>query len=216
MSYLIHSIGPEYSYFDRKSCTKDEWLNKISRSSTVYVGNLSFFTTEEVVNETFSQCGPVKAIYLGLNNQTMQPCGFCFVQYFRHVDALAAVTFLNRSFCDGREIRVDWDSGEDISGSRRYGRGNTGFQWRDELRNKTDPDRQLESTNSYLNQQKNYKFSHGNNYGYQKRQYSGRGRHRRGTYSGQYYNRSHNKHKYQQFESYKFANSTYKNNYPDY
>lgn len=190
MSHLFHTIGHEYSYFDKKNYSRDEWIDKISKSTTVYIGNLSFFTTEDIISEIFSSCGPIRAIYMGLNHQTMQPCGFCFVQYYRHADALAAVTFLNRSCCDGREIRVDWDSGEDISGSRRYGRGSAGFQWRDELRNQVDPDRQLDGADTTV--QSGHTFSHGNNLVYQKRYQRGRGRGNRGLFSSSYNNRYNN------------------------
>lgn len=212
MSHLFHAIGHEYSYFDKKNYSRDDWIAKISKSTTVYVGNLSFFTTEEIIDETFSLCGPIKAIYMGLNHQTMQPCGFCFVQFYRHSDALTAVTFLNRSYCDGREIRVDWDSGEDISGSRRYGRGNTGFQWRDELRNQVDVDRQLDGVDT-TTCSRNYKFSHGNNLGYQRRNQGGRGRNYRGIFNGSHHIR-HNKHRYQTFEL-KNGNGSH-NNYLNY
>ncbi|CAD98713.1 RRM domain containing protein [Cryptosporidium parvum Iowa II] len=213
MSYLFHAIGHEYSYFDKKNYSKDDWIAKISKSTTVYVGNLSFFTTEEIISEVFGLCGPIKAIYLGLNHQTMQPCGFCFVQYYSHADALTAVTFLNRSYCDGREIRVDWDSGEDISGSRRYGRGNSGFQWRDELRNQIDPDRQLDVVDTN-NHSKSYKFSHGSNSSFHRRHPGGRGRNSRGTFNISHYNRQI-KHKHQVFDQLKNTNGSH-DNYPDY
>ncbi|KAJ1612972.1 RRM domain-containing protein [Cryptosporidium canis] len=139
MSHIYHTVGSEYTYFDRRNYSRDTWVDKISKSTTIYIGNLSVFTTEEIINEIFSSCGPIKAIYMGLNHQTMQPCGFCFVQYYRHADALTAISTLDRSLCDGRIMRVDWDSGEDISGSRRYWRGNTGLQWLDESRNQENP-----------------------------------------------------------------------------
>lgn len=213
MSHLFHAIGHEYSYFDKKNYSKDDWIDKISKSTTVYVGNLSFFTTEDIISEIFSSCGPIKAIYMGLNHQTMQPCGFCFVQFYRHADALAAVTFLNCSCCDGREIRVDWDSGEDISGSRRYGRGSAGFQWRDELRSQVDPDRQLDGTNTTV--QSGYTFSHGSNMAYQKRHQRGRGRGNRGVFNSSYRNRYNNQQNSQLLEMLNNVNGT-NNNYPDY
>ncbi|OII76266.1 RNA recognition family protein [Cryptosporidium andersoni] len=162
MSHLYHSLGKEHSYFDKKNYSKEAWLEKISNSTTVYVGNLSFFTPEHIIYELFNSCGPVKQVIMGLNSQTLQFCGFCFVQYYDHKDALAAVSFLNQSYCDGREIRVDWDSGDNILENRRYGRGTAGFQWRDELRTQIDPDRIIPGT--IMNGGRGLNFSHGTNY----------------------------------------------------
>ena len=49
-------------------------------SSTVYVGNMSFYTTEEQVYELFSMCGDVKRVIMGLHRANKTPCGFCFVE----------------------------------------------------------------------------------------------------------------------------------------
>lgn len=53
-------------------------------SCTLYVGNLSFYTTEEQIFELFSKCGDVKRIIMGLDKFKKTPCGFCFVEYPLH------------------------------------------------------------------------------------------------------------------------------------
>ena len=50
-------------------------------STTLYVGNLSFYTTEEQLYELFSKCGDIKRIVMGLDKYKKTPCGFCFVEY---------------------------------------------------------------------------------------------------------------------------------------
>jgi len=52
----------------------------LATSTTLYVGNLSFFTTEEQIYEVFSKCGEIKRIIMGLDRNTKTPCGFCFVE----------------------------------------------------------------------------------------------------------------------------------------
>jgi hypothetical protein len=47
----------------------------------MYIGNLSFYTTEEQIYELFSKCGDVKRIVMGLDKFKKTPCGFCFVEY---------------------------------------------------------------------------------------------------------------------------------------
>ena len=51
-------------------------------STTLYVGNLSFYTTEEQLYELFGRAGDVKKIIMGLDKFKKTPCGFCFVEYF--------------------------------------------------------------------------------------------------------------------------------------
>ena len=61
--------------------TRDELESKLERSSTLYVGNLSFYTTEEQIQELFSRAGDLKRIIMGLDKIKRTPCGFCFIEY---------------------------------------------------------------------------------------------------------------------------------------
>ncbi|XP_030330479.1 nuclear cap-binding protein subunit 2 [Strigops habroptila] len=105
-------------------------------SSTLYVGNLSFYTTEEQIQELFAKCGDVKRIVMGLDKIKKTPCGFCFVEYYTRADAEHAMRFVNGTRLDDRIIRTDWDAG--FKEGRQYGRGKTGGQVRDEYRTDYD------------------------------------------------------------------------------
>lgn len=76
---------------------------------------------------------------MGVNKKKQIPCGFCFVEYVCREDAARAIELLNKSTCDGRMIRVDWDIG--FSEGRQFGRGKMGGQVRDEMRTYEDKDR---------------------------------------------------------------------------
>ncbi|KAK7598092.1 hypothetical protein V9T40_006327 [Parthenolecanium corni] len=104
----------------------------LKQSTTLYIGNLAFFTTEEQIHELFSKCGDVKRIIMGLDKYKKTPCGFCFVEYYLRADAENAMRYINATRLDDRIIRLDWDAGF-IEG-RQYGRGKTGGQVRDEYR----------------------------------------------------------------------------------
>ena len=80
----------------------------------------------------FERCGRVRSLIMGVNRQKKVPCGFCFVEYTSHEDANRAVEILNRTTLDGRVIRVDWDIG--FTEGRQYGRGKSGGQVRDEIK----------------------------------------------------------------------------------
>ncbi|GAV03663.1 hypothetical protein RvY_14057 [Ramazzottius varieornatus] len=113
-----------------------EQEDKLRASTTLYVGNLSFFTTEDQIHHLFSKSGDVKRCIIGLDRFTKTPCGFCFVEYYRRADAEDALRYVNGTRLDERVIRCDWDAGF-IEG-RQYGRGKSGGQVRDEFRTDYD------------------------------------------------------------------------------
>ncbi|XP_017040177.1 nuclear cap-binding protein subunit 2 [Drosophila ficusphila] len=119
--------------------SRSEQERSLRDSTTLYVGNLSFYTTEEQIHELFSRCGDVRVIVMGLDKYKKTPCGFCFVEYYIRSEAEAAMRFVNGTRLDDRLIRVDWDAGF-IEG-RQYGRGKTGGQVRDEYRTDYDAGR---------------------------------------------------------------------------
>ncbi|VDN52998.1 unnamed protein product [Dracunculus medinensis] len=106
--------------------TLQEQEERLLRSSTLYIGNLSYYTTEEQVYELFSRAGDVKRIIMGLDRFKKTPCGFCFVEYYRREDAEIAMKCINGTRLDDRIIRTDWDVG--FSEGRQYGRGKHGGQ----------------------------------------------------------------------------------------
>ena len=141
MSELFHvDEEPQFICWDRANYTefKDQ-LEAVKNSKTVYIGNLSFFTTEAQIRATFSFAGPVKRIIMGLNNLTKTPCGFCFVEYFHQEHAYNAIKYLSDTVCDERMIRCDSDGG--FLPGRQFGRGKSGGQIRDEWRTDYDPAR---------------------------------------------------------------------------
>ena len=111
----------------------------MSTSTTLYVGNTSFYTTEEQIYQLFSKVGEIKRIIMGLDRVKKTPCGFCFVEYYTRKDALDCMKFLNGTKCDERIIRTDIDPG--FKPDRQYGRGRSGGQVRDEYREDYDQGR---------------------------------------------------------------------------
>ena len=96
----------------RKFYQPQQWstlLQQLSLTSTLYVGNLAFYTTEEQLYSFFSLAGRVRLVRMGLNERTMTPCGFCFVEYERHDEALECQRQLSGLMCDERVIRADLD-----------------------------------------------------------------------------------------------------------
>lgn len=67
------------------------------------------------------------------------PCGFCFVEYYTHAEALASMRYVSGTKLDERIIRCDLDLG--YKEGRQFGRGKSGGQVRDEHRQDYDPGR---------------------------------------------------------------------------
>ncbi|CAK5122865.1 unnamed protein product [Meloidogyne enterolobii] len=108
------------------SLTDQERL--LSQSTTLYIGNLSYFTSEEQVWELFRRTGDIRRVIMGLDRFQKTPCGFCFVEYYTRADAEDALRYVNGTRLDDRVIRCDWDAG--FKEGRQYGRGKHGGQYR--------------------------------------------------------------------------------------
>ena len=133
MAHLYRDVGVKSLYKDRKfNGGTREWQEQLEQSKTLYIGNLSFYTTEEQLYALFGTVGAVKRIVMGLDRNTKTPCGFCFVEYHRRADTEDAVRYVNGCKLDDRIVRVDWDGG--FVEGRQYGRGRSGGQVRDEYR----------------------------------------------------------------------------------
>ena len=140
MAHLYRDLSVKSLYTDRK-CDggQQQWQKAIELSTTLYIGNLSFYTTEEQLYALFGRVGEVKRIIMGLDRHMKTPCGFCFVEYDRRADTEDAVRYLNGCKLDDRIVRVDWDGG--FVEGRQYGRGRSGGQVREEYRTDFDAGR---------------------------------------------------------------------------
>ena len=76
---------------------------------------------------------------MGLDRYQKTPCGFCFVEYATHQQAVDCMRFINGTKLDERVVRTDLDPG--FKEGRQYGRGKSGGQVRDEYRKDYDPSR---------------------------------------------------------------------------
>lgn len=124
-------------YVDKMcNLSREQWNKHVEKTKTVYVGNLSFYTTEEQVHELFGRVGSVDNVIMGLNRETKRPCGFAFVEYATHEQAMAAYNIIKGSKLDDQVLYVDLDAG--FQDTRQFGRGQSGQQWRDDLRPKSD------------------------------------------------------------------------------
>lgn len=140
MASLFKDPAKLSAYRDRRfPGSQEEFEHALQTSITVYVGNMSFYTTEEQIYELFSRAGEIKKLIMGLDKNSKTPCGFCFVLYYSREDAEDAVKYISGTILDDRPIRVDFDWG--FQDGRQWGRGRSGGQVRDEYRTDFDPGR---------------------------------------------------------------------------
>jgi RNA recognition motif-containing protein len=73
----------------------------------LYVGNLSFNTTEIAIQDMFAQCGSVSEVMLMQDKFTGRSRGFAFVTMTSDAEAQAAVESLHGKDLDGRALTVN-------------------------------------------------------------------------------------------------------------
>jgi len=73
----------------------------------LYVGNLSFDSTEDDVRNAFSAFGEVTSVHMVTDRDTGRPRGFGFVEMADGEQAEAAIAALNGTQLGGRELTVN-------------------------------------------------------------------------------------------------------------
>ncbi|XP_030012127.1 nucleolysin TIAR [Sphaeramia orbicularis] len=77
-----------------------------SHPKTLYVGNLSRDVTEILILQLFTQIGPCKSCKMITEHTSNDP--YCFVEFFEHRDAAAALAAMNGRKILGKEVKVNW------------------------------------------------------------------------------------------------------------
>jgi cold-inducible RNA-binding protein len=73
----------------------------------LYVGNLSFKTTEQELRELFSSHGTVTDVHMIMDRETQRPRGFGFVTMSSANEGQAAIDGLHGKSVDGRDLTVN-------------------------------------------------------------------------------------------------------------
>ncbi len=73
----------------------------------IYIGNLSFDTTEDSLNDLFGQHGQVQGVSIIMDRMTGRSRGFGFIEMADDNEAKAAMEATNGHELDGRALRVN-------------------------------------------------------------------------------------------------------------
>ena len=94
-------------------------------SATLFVGNISFNATQDIVTEYFQEYGTINAVRLPTDRDTGAPKGYGYVEFASIDEAKAAHAALNGADIEGRPIRLDYATPRD-NNSSAGGRGGFG------------------------------------------------------------------------------------------
>ena len=75
--------------------------------SKLYVGNLSYSTTEDDLRTLFTEAGTVTSVALIKDRDTGQSKGFVFIEMCNQVEAEKAISMFNGRMVGAREIKVN-------------------------------------------------------------------------------------------------------------
>ncbi|AWP04196.1 putative cold-inducible RNA-binding protein A-like isoform 2 [Scophthalmus maximus] len=92
----------------------------MSDEGKLFVGGLSFDTTEDSLSAAFGKYGTIEKVDVIRDKETGRSRGFGFVKYNNIEDAKDALEGMNSKTLDGRQIRVD-------EAGKGGGRPRTGF-----------------------------------------------------------------------------------------
>jgi len=94
----------------------------------LYVGNLSYNTTQATLEAAFAACGEVREVAMPTDRETGQPRGFAFVTMGNASAATTAIAQLNGTMLDGRSLKVNEAQERPARGGG--GGGGGGGRWR--------------------------------------------------------------------------------------
>ena len=96
-------------------------------NSKLYVGNMSFKTTEDDLRNAFGQFGSVTDVYIANDRETGRPRGFAFVTFSTADESKVAIEKMNGVDLDGRQLTVNEAKPKEEMGGGGGGGGGRNF-----------------------------------------------------------------------------------------
>jgi nucleolin len=95
-------------------------------TETLFLGNLSFDATNDVISDSFSPYGTVMGVRLPTDRETGQPKGFGYVTFASVDEAKAALEGMQGGYIENRPVRLDYSQPRPNNGDSPGGRGGGG------------------------------------------------------------------------------------------
>jgi cold-inducible RNA-binding protein len=100
--YTGHAAQAEHPRDSQTHHTKERVI-----STKIFVGNLSFTTTEQELSQVLSEAGRVVRVHIGTDRETGRSRGFAFVEYGTDTEAADAIRRFDGYDLGGRRLRVN-------------------------------------------------------------------------------------------------------------
>jgi hypothetical protein len=121
-------IKIEYPALDYVSCCPPVlrevviflYLEGMEMEKKLYVGNLSYTTSEEQLFDLFSQVGTVSSVELIKDRVTGSSKGFAFIEMSTQVEAETAISKFNDQPLEGRNLKVSLARPKEEHAPRRF------------------------------------------------------------------------------------------------
>ena len=94
----------------------------------IYIGNMSFDTTEDQLRQAFEGFGEVSSVSIITDKYSGEPRGFAFVEMSSKDEAIAAISGLNGQDLNGRALNVNEAKPRPQGGNRGGGGGRGGYR----------------------------------------------------------------------------------------
>ena len=85
----------------------------------IYIGNMSFDTTEDQLRKAFEGFGEVSTVNIIMDRDSGRPKGFAFVEMATKDEAMAAISGLNGQDLNGRALNVNEAKPKTDGGNRK-------------------------------------------------------------------------------------------------
>ena len=106
--------------------TETKHTKSITMNSKLYVGNMSFKTSEADLRAAFGQFGSVTDVYIANDRETGRPRGFAFVTFSTDTESKLAIEKMNGADLDGRALTVNEAKPKESMGGGGGGSRNSG------------------------------------------------------------------------------------------
>ena len=117
-----------YSENAKREGQLTEFISKIvTMAKKLYVGGLSYSTTEDGLRDAFAQIGAVETAVIIMDKMSGRSKGFGFVEMSSDEDALKAIESWNGKELDGRRLTVNEARPMEPRAPRQGGNGGGGF-----------------------------------------------------------------------------------------
>jgi len=105
------------------------FLSEIDMAKKLYVGGLSYSTTDATLKDTFSAAGTVESATVIIDRMSNRSKGFGFVEMSTDEEAQKAIEMFNGKDIDGRNITVNEARPMEARAPRQggYNRDNRGY-----------------------------------------------------------------------------------------